>query len=162
MITLTSLEYELKETPVEVLSRLNWSVEEIETSWWQDLNNLNVPHATQKDWIGQIDQRNLAFSIQEPGSIIKRKLNVVVKGRFSQKAASTNVHVRLGLDNFTFILIVMIYLATALNISEVFTNEEFNDYFSLGFFLISLPILGTFLIWHRMKSAESKLDILFA
>ena len=160
MITLTSLEYELNEKPENVFSRLKWRVEQVESSW-QDYMNWSTTPATHKDWIGEIDERNLSFSMEEAGSFFKRKFNVVIKGDLEIRDSTLNVNIRLGLDNLSFLWIVMIYLGAGLFISDAFTNNEFDSYFSLVFFLLAYPILGTFLISRRMKSAEKKLDIIF-
>lgn len=160
MIPLTSLEYELDEKPDKTLSRLKWAVEEVESSWLDNMNWSTTP-ATHKDWIGEIDKRNLEFSLEEPGSFFKRKFNVVLKGNLELRASTTNVKIKLGLENFSFLWIFIIYLMAALMISDAFTNEEFDSHFYLGFFLVAYPVLGTILINRRMKKAEKKLDVLF-
>ena len=162
MIPLSFLEYELAEQPDKTLNRLKWSVEEIEISWLDKLNNWKASPTTHKPWIGEIDYENLKFSLEESGTLLKRRFNVVLTGKIESRASSTNVKIKLGLDNFSFLLIAILYLGGVLFIADSFTNEEFNSYFSLFFFLIAYPMLGTFLIRRRMKSAEKKLDQVFA
>ena len=162
MIPLTFLEYELAEQPDKILNRLKWSVEEVETSWLDNFNNWKTSPATHKPWIGEIDHKNLKFSLEEPGPFFKRRFNVVLKGHLELRASTTNVRIKLGLENFSFLWIFMLYLGGVLFITDAFTNEEFNSYFTLVFFLIAYPILGTYLIRRRMKRAEQKLDQVFA
>ena len=161
MIPLTLLEYELDEQPERVLSRLKWAVEEVEYSWLDNLNNWKPTPATHKDWVGEIDIRNLEFYLEEPGHLFKRKFNVTLEGKFEIRSSSTNVHIKLGLDNFSFLSIVALYAIGVLSIADAFSNEEFNSYFSLLFFLVGFPLFGTLLIIRRMKRAENKLDKLF-
>jgi hypothetical protein len=162
MIPLTFLEYELSDQPDKIFNRLKWSVEEVETSWLDNFNNWKTSPETHKPWIGEIDHRSMKFSLEEPGSIFKRRFNVVLKGKLESRASTTNVRIKLGLDNFSFLWIFMLYLGGVLIITDAFTNEEFNSYFALVFFLIAYPIMGTFLIMRRMKRAEQKLDQVFA
>jgi hypothetical protein len=161
MVPLTTLEYELDENLDKVLSRLKWAVEEVELNWLDDLNKWNTGPATHKDWIGEINKKSLNFKLKEPGSLFKQKIKVMLKGNLELRASTTNVKIKLGLDNISFIWILMVYIISALSISDVFTNDEFNSYLALGIFLLAFPILGTYLLTRRMKRAERKLDKLF-
>ena len=161
MIPFSSIEYELKENPDKVLSRLKWAVEEVELSWLDDLNEWNTGPSTHKDWIGEINDKDLNFKLKEPGSLFKRKINVMLKGNLELRASTTSVKIKLGLDNISFTWILMIYLMTALVISVFLINEEFNSYFALVSFLVAFPGFGTYLLTRRMKRAENKLDKLF-
>ncbi|MGB3464467.1 MAG: hypothetical protein WBA74_04325 [Cyclobacteriaceae bacterium] len=162
MITLTHLEYELAEQPDKILSRLKWSVEEVEKSWMDNFNYWKKSPETHKPWVGEIDKMNMKFSMEEPDSIFKRSLNVVLKGKIEPRASTTNVSIKLGIENFSFLLIFILYLGGIIFLTDAFTDEEFNSYLSLFFFLIFYPILGTCLIRRRIKRAERKLDHLFA
>lgn len=163
MIPLTVLEYELNENLETIFSRLNWAVEEVEYNWLVSMNDWNQNPDTTKNWIGQIDKGNLNFRLEEPQSyFIKRRFNILVKGRIDLRASTTNIKVKLGLENFAFIFIFFTYITTALLIYEVITNNEFNDYLSSILFIIAFPLLGTFLIRRRMKRTERNLDKLFA
>lgn len=86
MIPLTFLEYELNEQPDKILSRLKWAVEEVEFSWLNNFNNWKSTSETHKNWIGEINRKNLNFSLEEPGPFFKRKFNVVLKGKLELKA----------------------------------------------------------------------------
>lgn len=162
MITLTFLEYELTEKPADIFNRLKWSVEQVEVSWFDKLNNWSTSPATHKDWVGQINQKNLSFSLEEPASFFKRNFIVIVDGSVELKASTTNVKINVGLNNFSFLWICLLYLGSALFIVEAFINREIDSYFCLIFFLLAFPILGTVLVYRRIKRAEMKLDLLFA
>jgi hypothetical protein len=162
MIPLVFLEYELPETPDNVLNQLKWSVEEVEVSWLDNFANWKTKPDTHKNWTGEIDRQNLRFSLEESGPLFNQRLNVVLKGKLELRASSTNLKIKVGLDNFSSIWIFMLYLGGILFLSDAFTNKEFDSYFSLFFFLIAYPLLGTFLIRKRMKRTELKLDQLFA
>lgn len=161
MIPLTSIEYELKERPDKVLSRLNWAVEEVELSWIDDLNKWNSGPSTDKDWIGEINERDYNFILKEPGSLLQQKIKVILKGQLEFRSTSTCVKINLGLTNASFTWILMVYILTAMMISELFMNEGANSYGMIIIFLIAFPVFGTFMIVRRMKRAEKNLDKLF-
>ena len=161
MISLLSLEYELKESPAQVMSRINWAVEEVEVDHWQDYSNFGLARSSQRDWIGQIDQKAYWFSIQEPDSFFKKKFIVVAEGKLHFKASTTKISVKLGLNIFTFIVMLFIYATTASSIVRVLLESTPNEYGSIIFPLL-LSLISTILIVHRLKTAERKLDFLFA
>lgn len=161
MVPLTLLEYELNEEPELVLSRLKWAVEQVDIGWVAEISSKINP-TTHKKWIGEIDERHYTFKLEEAGSYFKRKFNVVLKGRIEFRSSSTNVKIKLGIDNFTFLIITAFYLGIILFASETILDGSYDSLISNALFFSAYPVIGTFLIKHRMKNAERNLDILFS
>lgn len=162
MIPLTFLEYEMTEQPDQILDRLNWSIEKEEQSWIDQLISLESGYETQRKWIGEIDRRDLRFSLEESGSLLRQKLKVVVKGEIELRATTTNVKIKLGLDNFSFFTISLFYIVGIIFSTLAILDDEFSKSAVLFIFIFFYPVLGTILIYRRMKRTERRLDQLFA
>ena len=161
MLPLSFLEYELKEKPKEVITRLKWAVEQVDMSWLTQMFTKTIP-ATHKHWIGEIDEHKHTFNLEQAGSYFKRKFNIVLKGSIEQQGATTQIKIRLGIDNFAAVLITFLYLVIILITVEAISNGIDDNFLYSAFYFLIYPTVWTFLIKHRMKIAERNLDLIFS
>lgn len=157
MVPLIFLEYELNEDLEKIFNRMKWAVE-------QETPNLFGKYNpdTSKHWLGEIDEKNLTFALEESGSYWKKHFNVVLKGHLELKPSKMLVKIKLGLANFTFLLILMIYVGTCLFAFDVLSQKQDSISLYSIIYVGIYPLFGTILIIRRMKSAERKLDFLFS
>ena len=162
MVPLIHYEYELKEKPETVLSRINWAVERVEYKWYHYLFNFDTSPSTNRDWIGIVDENKLRFNLEEPPVLFKKKYILTVKGNIELKASRTNVKIKLGLDYFSVLSIPMLYLANAFIIYEWASSGLSKEYILPLVFFGLFAFIATFNIYRGIKRCEKKLDKLFA
>jgi len=160
MIPFTTLEYEIDEDPKNAISRLKWAVEEVEPSWEDYMNWSSTPD-TNKFWFGQIDHEKQRFSLEPAGSFLQRKMTVIVKGKVEHEVRVSKVKVRIGLDYSSFLWLSIVFLLTALVISDIFLTKEFNSPVGLFLWITVGAILPIISIFKSIKRSEKRLDVIF-
>ena len=157
MLPLSFIEYEIDTRSEDLFTRLRWATEQVEPSWL-DYMNWTLSPATDKDWLGQIDEENMDFFLEQPAHLFRRRLNVVVAGEIEERTGSSYVKIRIGLDNLSFIMILLIYFLSSAIIYDSLTIEGFNFSIELILWLIAYPVLSTVLVRWRVIKAEKKLE----
>ena len=160
MISIKHSNYKIKEDPDLAFTRLNWTVEQVDSLAVQMITSVTVD--TNRPWVGVLEPEFLKFRLIEPrGFFTINPVQLVVKGKIHQIADGSRLEVKILPGIYTFILFLGIYIMTAFALFQIVTYGNVDDIIPWLIWTLVFPVSGTIFLNYKVNQIDNKVKTLF-
>ena len=157
MISIRTITYETSSTANEIMSRIGWAVEKVDSLLNAQLNSMTVE--TNKKWTGIVNKELNQFNIMEPGKFFGIKMfQIFLKGKVIESDSGIKVKIKFVPGLYLFLCLIFLYSATALMIGVFISTPTTENIGSFLMWLLVFPVLGSYLLIRKLNKLEKRIE----
>jgi hypothetical protein len=132
MISVRTITYETSSKPNEIISRIDWEVEKVDSLLNAQLNSMTVE--TNKKWTGVVNKDSNQFNIMEPGKFFGIKMfQIFLRGKVIESDSGIEVKIKFIPGLYLFLCLILLWL-------------------------LVFPLLGTYLLIRKLNKLEKRIE----
>jgi hypothetical protein len=157
MISVRTITYETSSKPNEIISRIGWEVEKVDSLLNAQLNSMTAE--TNKKWTGVVNKDSNQFNIMEPGKFFGIKMfQIFLRGKVIESDSGIEVKIKFIPGLYLFLCLIFLYSATALMIGGFISLQTTESIGSFLLWLLVFPLLGTYLLIRKLNKLEKRIE----